>query len=119
MHLEKKTCIYVHSRSEGGGIFQISGNLELVAADPDAGGLPVNVLGADLLDIGDTSVGSVVEKLVPEQLGGPSDTLSSVDVGEHERPANTDGLYAERKELQDISAVADTTISIDLDLVED
>ncbi|GJC94827.1 hypothetical protein ColKHC_03653 [Colletotrichum higginsianum] len=75
--------------------------------------------GVDLLQVGDTEVAGVHGDLALEDLDGLLDTLLAEDVGEHEGAAETDGLDAEGKELEDVGAVADTTVGVDLDLLED
>lgn len=47
------------------------------------------------------------------------DTIDTEDVGVHERTSKTNSLDTERKKLKDISAISDTAVSIDLNLLED
>ena len=74
-------------------------------AEADSRSLPVNKLRSD--------------ELVLEHLGRPCDTLSTIDVGVHEGPSQTDSLDTQRKELENISSVADTAVGVNFDLLED
>lgn len=85
---------------------------------PVVGG-PLDVAGVNLLEVGNTEVGGIDGELVLDHLDGLGDTLLTKDVGEHEGTAHTDGLNTEGKELEGVSAVADTTVGVDLDLLED
>lgn len=77
------------------------------------------VAGVDLLDIRNTQVTSVNGNLVLENVDDLLDTIDTEDVGVHERTSKTNSLDTERKKLEDISAISDTTVSVDLNLLED
>lgn len=77
------------------------------------------VAGVDLLDIRDTEVTSINGNLMLEDVDNLLDAVNAEDVGVHERTAETDSLDTERQKLEDVSAVADTTVGKDLDLLED
>ncbi|KAI6756640.1 hypothetical protein HG530_011238 [Fusarium avenaceum] len=79
----------------------------------------MNITGVDFLDISDTEVTSINGNLVLEDVDDLLDTVNTEDVGVHERTAETNSLDTERQKLEDVSAVADTTVGKDLDLLED
>ena len=81
--------------------------------------LPLDVAGVNLLEITDTNVTGIDRDLVLEDVDDLLDTLNTVDVGVHERTAKTNSLDTERQKLEDVSTVADTTVSVDLNLLED
>lgn len=77
------------------------------------------IAGVDLLDIRDTQVTSINGNLVLENVNDLLDTVNTKDVGVHEGTAKTNSLDTERQKLEDISTVTDTTVGVNLDLLED
>lgn len=81
--------------------------------------LPVNELGANLLEVTNTKVGGIVDELVLQDIDDLLDALSAVDVAVHEGPSEADSLDAESEELENVGSVPDTTIGVNLNLVEE
>lgn len=73
----------------------------------------------DLLQIRDTEVSSIHSNLLLDDVDGVKNTSLAINVGVHERSANTHSLDTESKHLQDVRPVADTSICEDLQLLKD
>src|SRR5688500_17914373 len=76
-------------------------------------------VGGNLLEVVEAQVAGVDGNLVLHELDDLLDTLDAKDVGKHKGTAQTDGADAEGEELEDVSAVADATVGVDLELLKD
>lgn len=87
--------------------------------EPRIRALPVNILRADLLEIAHTKVRSIDSHLVLGDFDNLLHSVHTVNIAEHKRPAHTDGAHTESQQLEHISTVAHTSVSVHLDLLED
>lgn len=82
-------------------------------------GVPLDRLGVDVPEVSDAGVARVVDELRLEHVDELLDAVGAVDVGVHEGAAEADGADAQGEELDDVGAVADAAVGVDLELLED
>lgn len=108
MHTYFKTNRTSCTNSWAGGGAGVSGSVTVT-----------HVVRGDVLQRRDADVARVSDELFLEDLDDAVHAVGAVHVAEHEGAADADALGAKREELEDVTAVADTAVRPDVDLVDE